>query len=380
MVDKTVKFLVGNIDDDGVVKYEGVVGYTAIGYITKGGVIEHTVPLVLGVTSSVTIIDFNITAHRANIVVVPIEGWKLTSAINLRGSAIDFSSGSINQNINASSLNNETGSLQYTTLIVTAENTNPQPIEVDEPTKTYSLTFQEMEEFQNALFAKASSENSGTASNNTPISILDFVIGVKRFPFKIPDEYVDVNVAISVRDTSFNASDLLYASKIQLNMGDIVVPALYNSSLDYVGVSCNLITPFDSSFIELPIEVIGKTLSISAEIDLINGYGTINIKDGETLIVSRDTTLGNEYPIFGNYQVKDYNITPLASNNNLTKSFVRVKSPLLDGNLIMSKKQGVISSVKGYVEVENISLKIPALNDELRELINILKNGVYLND
>lgn len=378
MADQKINFLVGNTNTGGVVTYVGDIGYTAVVDIVKGVTVEQSVPLTLGVSTPITIVNWNVTAHRAVIKIVPIsDSWKFTSAANLRGTAIDFSSGTINYTINGSSMVNVNTALQYTTVIVTAENEAP-PVVDNDPNKSYSLSISDMEEFQSQLFAKANSENIDTGTGSANLNILDFVVGAKRFPFTIDPDYIASNVAIAVRDATFNTADLLTTAKVNVDMGHITIPAVNNSSLDFVGVQCNLVTPFDSSFIDLPVEVIGKTLGIMAVVDLINGSATINIKDGDVLILSQDITVGDEYPIFGNYQVKDIGITPLSSNNTVTKTFIRVRSPLLDGNLIMSRKRGVLAGVTGYIEVENISLNIQALNEEKIELLNILKSGVYV--
>lgn len=373
MVDQVTTHLIGNVNNGGVVTYVGEVAYTVSVDITDSGKVIATFDLVPGVATPYTITNYNVTKiYTAKYTITPKDdNWKFTGASNLRGDTIDYSVVPIVKQTTGRQITD----VNYTTLIVTAEK-GSTPVVDNDPNKSYLLTSDEMAKFQEDLFAKAKSENTGTGSAN--INILDFVVGAKRFPFTIPDDYLVADIPVRVRDVDFDKSNRLTTAKIEIDLGSITVTAVNNSSLDFVGIDCKLTTPFDSSPIDLPDEIMGKTVSIKCIVDLINASGTVNIYDGDNLITSRDITIGNEYPIFGNYQVKDVGLTPLKSNNGIYTSFIRVRKPVLDGNMILSKKVGALNNITGYIEVENISLNIQALNEEKSELLNILKGGVYV--
>lgn len=225
----------------------------------------------------------------------------------------------------------------------------------------------------------------------TWVNYSKYILGLIKLPFVVDASLIkDYNRTIKLKDRNFNAKgDLLFTDILTLDLGIIQVPKVENNLLDYDSTIAVLHLPYCDT-INIDIDyVVGHDIGIYYDINLYDGMATINITSSKIdgVILTKSIDMGITVP-FGNLEdipsKNDPQNVDLGADNGIKNPYIELlkndavlpygffTSPVLDESLLIDQK--------GYVVIENIDLKCSAGRDEKEMIVNLLNNGVIIND
>lgn len=221
--------------------------------------------------------------------------------------------------------------------------------------------------------------------DTSTIDLGTFIINVLELPFKLDDSLkgVESNIVLGHILTNTKAVELINDELI-IDFGTIHVPNKYNNSYDYMNTEIRLHVPF-SNIINLDVNyVVGYDVNVKYIIDLYTGEGTINVASSkiDKVIHSEPVKIGRNIPFIRNNNDVVNNISSKNGvNNEILIPYIEVirNIPYYDdvfANEVIT--YGQLNNVKGYVTVNNIILNSKATQQEKNEIINLLRNGVYI--
>ena len=212
-----------------------------------------------------------------------------------------------------------------------------------------------------------------------------FIINVLELPFKLDDSLKGVETPIVLGYTLANTKAVeLVRDELVIDFDSIHIPNKYNNSYDYLNTEIRLHAPF-SNIINLdPNYIVGYDINVKYIIDLYTGEGTINITSSKInrVIHSEAVKIGRNIPFIRyNNDVVNNISSNNGVNNELLSPYIEVirNIPYYD-NVFTNEviTYGQLNNVKGYVTVNNIILISSATQQEKNEIVNLLRNGVYI--
>lgn len=251
----------------------------------------------------------------------------------------------------------------------------------------YVITKEELKEITEARF-KAPNIGSGE------LKFFDYgqyIINLVGIPFDLDLKSVEIGRSpISLADYKLDVEGMrLSTDVLVVDFGEIKVDKIHNNYLDYkMGLVLHL--PYVSPF-SLDIDkFIGFSIEIKYNINLYNGVASIDIystKTGE-IVVNKQVDLGVNIP-FANSTDYESNIVnnsgvDVGKYNGVDTPFIEIfdvvamyqddlfNAPILD--------VGIMETQRGFVRVENINLNTSAMGGEVSEILDLLSNGVIIND
>ena len=227
------------------------------------------------------------------------------------------------------------------------------------------------------------SERFTTGSNST-IDLGNFIINVLELPFKLDDSLkgVESNIVLGHKLTNTKAVELI-DDELIIDFGNINVPGKFNNSYDYMNTEIRLHVPF-SNVINLEANyVVGYDINVKYIIDLYTGEGTINVSSSKInkVIHSENVKIGRNIPFIRyNNDVVNSISSNSGVNNEILSPYIEVirNKPYYDAFDNEVVTYGQLKSVKGYASVNNIILNSSATQQEKNEIVNLLRNGVYI--
>lgn len=218
----------------------------------------------------------------------------------------------------------------------------------------------------------------------------DYIIGLITLPLKVPDDLIvgEQTIRLNKYDTGINA-ELMTVDKITVDMGSIETPLIKDNFLDFTNTVTMLHLPYAKSVVIDNNYVIGETISIEYLISFYDGTAIINVKSTKTnsIVYTTNIDLNISLP-FGNIETTPMNNSAknieLGGYNGIHIPYVEVLSnaAILENGFftIPVLDESLLSLQTGFLKVEDIELKSGATSDEKRDIINILTNGVIIND
>lgn len=271
----------------------------------------------------------------------------------------------------------ENTTLTTTGIIEVREKSAPTP-----STLGFNHAYVLSEEQLNSL----SNDRFTTGLDNSPIDLGKFFISLIQTPFMIPDELkgTDSNIILGNYKVETKGTELLL-DVIEIDLGVINIPLKYNNAYDFVETKTILHLPFVEN-IDLPIEyVVGQTISIKYIFDVYSGETIINLSSSkiqDNIFYSTKNNVGRNIPFVRNdSDVMGSQQTSIGFNNDLTLPFVEViRNEPYNSSLFSDEtiKQTKLINEKGYVVVENIHLILNTNSNEYDNIINRLKEGVFI--
>lgn len=223
-----------------------------------------------------------------------------------------------------------------------------------------------------------------TGSDKT-IDLGTFIINVLELPFKVDDSLKGVESNITLGHTLANTKAVeLLNDELIIDFGTIHVPNKFNNSYDYMNTEIRLHVPF-SNIINLDVNyVVGYDVNVKYIIDLYTGEATINVISSKInkVIHSENVKIGRNIPFirFNNDVVNNISSKNGVNNETLSPYIEVVRNiPYYDdvfNNDVVT--YGKLNNVKGYVEVNNIILNSSATQQEKNDIVNLLRNGVFI--
>lgn len=217
-----------------------------------------------------------------------------------------------------------------------------------------------------------------------------YILSVLSFPFELPESVIDVkqNIYLANINTGVEA-DSLKVSSFTVDLGEITVNGSEQNLLDYVGVTALLHLPF-SEPVEIDLNyLIDETIKIEYVVSAYDSNVLINIKSSKLnyeVVESVNVVIGNEIPYITTasmLEVKNNNIKLGVDNGVYTPYIELIKNDVMlkDGFFtIPILDENVLTGETGLVRIEEINLVSNALKNEKEELINILQQGIIINE
>lgn len=218
----------------------------------------------------------------------------------------------------------------------------------------------------------------------------EYIYQVYKYPIKIDtEEFVsDGTIPIKMgRHAGVTESRYFLRSRVKFDLGTIEVPEEYGNVYDYRDVTCLLHLPYAN-----PIEidytyVIGSSIQLLYLLDLYNGTTTLEVYSEKIeggLVLRQDIEVAYEIPFMKlAYNDVKGKIGKYISNR-VTTPYVEVIRPIPYDTESEQGKEGKevgkLSEFTGYVEVRDVKLEGTITETEREKIINLLTNGVYINE
>lgn len=310
-------------------------------------------------------------------VLVDVKKGFLISSIQLRGSGKIFSFEVASDN--KSAILEGWDILDYMTLRVETTLDQSEDEDISGFNNLYLVNREELREISRERFIEGGLESS--------YDLGDFIINILELPFIVDDDVKGGVDKIQLGSSLLDVEAItILKDELEINIGEIEVPLKYENSFDFMNTTVKLHLPF-VEVISLENEfVIGYSISIGYLIDLYSGNSTLNIYSSktETIIHSQKFTIGRGIPFVTSKNVIRGSLTNSEGlNNKLNNSFVEVIRNVprdilnFDDDVL---KEGFLRGVVGFIKVNEIDLKVSSTLSEKRQIINILKNGVVINE
>lgn len=243
----------------------------------------------------------------------------------------------------------------------------------------YTVTLDNLEEFSKVRFFKESMNNDGV-SDFTLINLGDYVNRIKRIYVNVPSNTTDVikcgnyNTGVNVLTPD--------SDTVTLNFGSVAIPGPNGDITDYQS-ELQLFMPF-KGFVTLPVDYIGKEISLQYDVNVITGGGVAKLScDGIAVDVwdvqpSRDIiyqTASERIQTIGNVDDNEtlmYGIEPYLK----MKYYTGVNTEGVNNDSKMCQ----ISILTGFNKIYGVSLLTSEQMtiDEENEILALLKEGVYI--
>lgn len=214
-----------------------------------------------------------------------------------------------------------------------------------------------------------------------------YIINILEIPFSLNDDVLgDENpIRLGSHSLTSTANEIIKDS-VTIDFGSIHVPSKYNNSYDYMNTSIKLHLPY-SNPVNLELEyVIGYDIGIVYIIDLYYGDVTVNISSSryDKVIQSETFKIGRDIPFIrkiGGDTINQLSTYSGINNGVLTPYIEVIRNQIYDKDSVFKNDitvYDIIDNVSGFVTVENIMLNTNATTSEKDDIINQLRNGVYI--
>ena len=242
----------------------------------------------------------------------------------------------------------------------------------------YKVTLDNLEAFSKKRFFKEAINSDGTEF--TLINLGDYVNRIKRVFFTVPTASTDV-----IKCGNYNTGvecEAPQTDTVTLNFGAITVPSPNGDATDYLS-ELKLFVPF-SGFVSVPVDYVGKTLSLVYTVNVITGGGVAKVMCGNDTITLVDVE-PNEDII---YQTNLDNLATVGGDEWNEKLLYGVE-PYLQVRYYdsLNKEErnndyvnAKLSDMSGFCVVDEVTLSTTAemTADEQERIITLLKQGVYI--
>lgn len=240
-----------------------------------------------------------------------------------------------------------------------------------------------------AFFIATEGANNPDGISTQFFDMSEYIINLINVPFPIDPKYIigDTNVKIISYDTGIIGTEINTDTLI-IDMGFIDVPKINNDLTDFDNVKAVLHLPYGNEITLNPPDIIGYKINIEYWLNVYNGKAVINVYSSKTgeIIQSQKVDLGVNVPFNKTSGTvpknNSFNQIDDVGYNGLNYAYVEIKqydillkdgvftAPILD--------ESILTDVKGFIDVENIDLKVNATLNEKSDILNLLKNGVII--
>lgn len=220
------------------------------------------------------------------------------------------------------------------------------------------------------------------------VDLGEYIINVLQLPFKIDDSLILEEGKINLGHAKLETlAPKLSTDRIVLDLGSITIPIIHNNSFDYLNSEIVLHLPFTDP-IDLDIGlVMGEAIHIIYIVDLYTGDTTINISTTKNQIIkSQQTKIGREIPFMKSKSsdIMSNNQTSSGIDNGVDNAFIELNrfNPFIENDFFneLIKEYGILSTFTGSITVDEINLETTATLVEKNNILNILTNGVFINE
>lgn len=207
-----------------------------------------------------------------------------------------------------------------------------------------------------------------------------FVNYLYVIPFKVSENITKPTKTISIGKTSLNVQcNYVTHEALTINLGSIELPT--KDSTDYKVNDVQLIVPYCEN-IELPYSVLGSTINIAMQINLLNESATLIVSQNNTVIVTRGTEIFTDLPLYFTAGTKDTLVKTFKTQyqNTVKQAYIYItyNKPITNLTSYSTNEHGTLSNYKGFTRVTRGTLK-NSINEEIDSLIiDRLQQGVII--
>lgn len=263
------------------------------------------------------------------------------------------------------------------TLVVNGDYTDNTPTpETNKGTDSieiYTLTDSQLNKLSQQAIIRADSKG---------YSFSDFFKQLYRLPFHIPDSESTgtTNIKAGIYNLDVSARKLEKEHYI-LDLGKIKVVGDNNNGFDYNISSIKLYLPFISERSLDINDVINKTISITYDVNLLDGRTSIIIKSNDKIISSGITDISTQLELFSIYSNKVVNTLKSTLANSIRQAYIKVEYNKPVPNLVSyeTNEHGTIKNYKGYIQGINMQGLGSLDSDTQNSIKAILNGGIFIN-
>lgn len=221
---------------------------------------------------------------------------------------------------------------------------------------------------------------NATGDGFTQYDYSKFINYLYEIPFGVTESITKPTETISIGKVSLNVPcQYVTRETLTIELGSIKIPA--KDSTDYKVDQVLLIAPFCES-LELPYSVLGSTISLAIQINLLNESATLIVSQDDTVIVTRETEIFTDLPLYFSTGTKDTLVKTFKTQyqNTVNQAYISIAyhKPITNLTSYTTNEHGTLSEYKGFTRVTRGTLK-NSINEEIDNLIiDHLQQGVII--
>lgn len=209
-----------------------------------------------------------------------------------------------------------------------------------------------------------------------------FINQIYRIPFNVPNDLTENVDKIEVGKYSVDVeTKQVKQDKLFIDGGSITVDPHYKNANDYNPIECVLYLPFTKE-VSLNInDIINHTINIKYNIDLLSGTTTIIVSNENNEIYTGQFNISTSLEFYGLYEDKVVNRLNSTYINDILQAYIKLIYNKPIENLVSyeTMEHGVLKEYHGFTKISNINLQGTYNYNESTEIIELLKQGVYIN-
>ena len=377
----TISYSTSYINDLKYTLNEDKTTATINGVITGNATISVTAILVCSVSITGTFKNCTcnysdgeiITNDKPNIILTANNGYEFDGKFSYsQGSITDFFNNSTDKTTLTTSISNG-----YNYVLDDKYTAIKKVEKIGNFANLYYTNENELTELSKVRFVNA---NSGTVDYGS------FITALYLLPFPIDTTLLakeKSNIILGNYDSNVKSTRFI-TYKIEVDGGTITIPEKYKNVYDFLNTECILHLPFFNKMYINTEYVIGHTLTIKYIIDLYTGNVTTNVYSSfvNDIIETQTQQIAENIPFI---QKQTNSVVGTISNINknvIDTSYIEiVRNIPYDSKNVFGRETidyGVIGAYTGYIRVSDVVLQTTATIDEKEEIIQLLKEGVFL--
>lgn len=209
-----------------------------------------------------------------------------------------------------------------------------------------------------------------------------FINQIYRIPFNVPNDLTtDIN---NIQVGKYNVdvkTKQVNQDKLIIDGGSITVEPYYKNANDYSPIECVLYLPFTKE-VSLNInDIINHTINIKYNIDLLSGTTTIIVSNENNEIYTGQFNISTSLEFYGLYEDKVVNKLNSTYINDILQAYIKLIYNKPIDNLVSyeTMEHGVLKDYHGFTKISNINLQGTYNYNEMIEINELLKQGVFIN-
>ena len=209
-----------------------------------------------------------------------------------------------------------------------------------------------------------------------------FINQIYRIPFNVPNDLTEEVDKIEVGKYTVDVkTKQVNQDKLLIDGGSITVDPHYNNSNDYSPIECILYLPFTKE-VNLNInDIINHTINIKYNIDLLSGTTTIIVSNENNEIYTGQFNISTSLEFYGLYEDKVVNRLNSTYINDILQAYIKLIYNKPIENLVSyeTMEHGVLKDYHGFTKISNIDLQGTYNYNEVIEINDLLRQGVFIN-
>ena len=214
---------------------------------------------------------------------------------------------------------------------------------------------------------------------NVVYDFQQFINQLYKLPFSIPNSYLTTTSQVI---TGFFTLDVpaykINKQTYSLDLGKITVPAV--NGFDYNLKSVSLLLPWVETIKLNAANIIGKTIHIVYNVNLLDGSTTVVIYSDDTVINSIKINISTNIEMFNIYANKQNGNLNSTLQNDLRQAYIKADYYKPIDNLISypTNEHGNLKDYTGYTQTKNVILSKSINSTVDNMIISNLNSGVII--